>query len=224
MSKTEFSLLCIGVLLFSIVTTVVFGCHDKPSLFIGSLGAFGTIATLYVAFKIFVTYNAPGDIQKKRFELVDNALAFFTTKRFLIATSDDHVYYLYLTKQRLDYPLQGLRQDGLESKPAIISIEFFEYLLDFQNQLEHHYFPVELKMLILSNLPQALTSLSDKNFKDKIRVTFKLDSDEYGYPMMTNGAIDIYGFINSMNTVRTAMIAYLNNKVPRKHQIIDEKI
>ncbi|MBW4888477.1 hypothetical protein KXQ82_02070 [Mucilaginibacter sp. HMF5004] len=224
MSQLKFFLLCIAVLVVSVATPFLFNYNDKLALSIACLGSFGTIATLYVAYVIFITYNAPADIQKKRFELVDSALAFFITKRFLIITDREHTFFSYNTKQRLDNCLQVLNEDNCQTQPVILSLEILEYLMDFQNQLEHHYFPYELKMLILSNLPQGLEFLAENEFRGKIKITFSYDTEKYGYPIMTNGVTDIQGYINSINTIRVAMIKYLNQNVPSEYQIIDEKI
>ena len=66
--------------------------------------------------------------------------------------------------------------------------------------------------------------MTNKDFQGKVRIIFSYDAEEYGYPMMTNGSESVGDFINSINTIRIAMLDYLNEKVPHKYQIIDQNI
>lgn len=224
MSRTKFNIIIVIIAVISIAIAFVPVYQDKISLALTAIGSLGAVAALCIAYKFFVTYSAPIDIQKKRFELVDKALAFFITKRFFVITETGHTYFAYFTKQRLEFCTKGLREENLDSCAAIISRDLFEYLIEFQSQREHHYFPHPLKILILSNLPQSLTMSTSNDYQGKIRLTCSYEANIYGSAAITDDLVNIADFINCMNTIRTAMIDYLNDGVPSKHRIIDEKI
>jgi hypothetical protein len=209
----------------SVSIALMFGGRDKISLCIACLGSFGTLATLYVAYVIFFTYSSPVDIQKKRFELVDKALAFFITKRSMAILDDGGTCFLYFTKQRLALFEGYLKISKRGDTLVVISNELFEFLLDFQGQLEHHYFPYQLKKTLLCNLPQMSAQIAKVDTSNKVKFTVQYDSNEYGYPDINGYTnISITQFITHIHTIRSAMIEYLNDRVPFKYRIIDDNI
>jgi hypothetical protein len=222
MSKTTFVVICLFVAIPSAVPLIL-GCNDKWSLSIACLGSFGTIATLYLAYKIFVTYSSPVDIQKKRIELVDDALAFFITKRFQASLENGHTFFLFATQQRLGYLEETLKAENLNQLPVLISKDFFSFLLDFGGKLEHHYFPHDIKIILLSNIPQALIGKNDR--AGKVSFTVQDADAELGIPDINGRSeISVDQFIFHMHTIRLTLIDFLNKKVPPPFRINDDKI
>jgi hypothetical protein len=216
MKLYKFIILCGFVVLLSLGVTYYFCTSDKIGLFISCIGAFATFATLYLAFLIFRNYSATADIQKRQFDLVEEVLSFFVTKSFHVKTNSTY-YYSYLNKERLDYLLKGLQLSEELNKPAIISMQFFEFLIDVSSKINHHLFPTNIKMKLLSNLS---FSLSQTKPEDAIIFNMGKENEEFGVPILgLNDALNTEQFILRMDTVRTILINYLNEKLHSTYKI-----
>ncbi|HVW13509.1 MAG TPA: hypothetical protein VHB54_06810 [Mucilaginibacter sp.] len=229
MSKQNFYILCTCVLILSFGYTFLLGCSDRPSLFIACIGSLATFATLYIAYQIFLNYSATADIQKKQFELVNAALEFFISKHFF-AHADSHIYYCYFTKSRLDYLANGLIEQEFNTKRVLMSVEMVDFFYDFQNKIDHHFFPYSLRSMFMTFQPNSLVDLSwtvkdldstDKEFKNEVIIYGSSKDTRLGQPMM-NVEMNISDFINRWNLIRTSLQGFLNDKLQDSYKIVDE--
>jgi len=221
MNKTTFRLISLAILVASALYTWFVGSSDKPTLFIACLGSSATIATLYVAYQIFLNYSATADIQKKQFELVNTTLEFFIKKHFFVEAGGTH-YYSYFTNERLDFLTSGLEEAKLSNSPVLMSSEMFEYLIDLQNKMDHHFFPRSIRDNAEFLRPNLLAMINGEDEKKgHIMIYLTTKDTRFGHPRMNFSNLTIGDFIDKWNYFRITLQGFLNDKLQDKYKIVD---
>lgn len=219
MSQRNFNNLIAIVFITSIILTYFFyKGNDKLGFAITTVGALATCATLYIAFKIFKSFNSTATVQKIQFDLVVELIDYVVSQRVLINAPNKLITSVNLSKIDLDIAVKTIKAHGLTSSRVVFPWEIMEFNATVYSKLNYYFFPKELREQVQLIWPRYYSLSSIGNPDAFVKVTFQNKFPPF-FGNCNDKEITLGEFLDSMQRLKLTLENYLNDRIDNTYHV-----
>jgi hypothetical protein len=218
MSQRNFNNLVAVLFIASVILTWFFyGGNDKLGFAVTTLGSLATCATLYIAFKIFKSFNSTATVEKIQFDLVVELVDYIISQRVLI-NAPSLMMSVNMSKIDLDIGLDTIKRRGLTSSLALFPWEFMEINLKVHSKLNYYFFPKDLREEVQTIWPRYYSMQQVGDTDGFVKLTFgNKFPDFFGH--CNDKEITLGEFLDLMRRLKLALEKYLNDRIDNTYHV-----